>query len=348
MGLGLLGACLVLLVGLGGLWTWALLPGPGGGQVVQVHWSAAAPTSSAGERLAEHGLIASPRLFELYLRLVRPSVEPAAGAHLLNDRLSPRELVQRLGRLPSRPTVKVAVPEGFNHVQLGERLEKLEVCSRSAFIDAVHSRALLAELSIRGSSAEGLLYPATYELGVNSTASSVVRTMVRTFRARLAKLSERYPQQRLELSRARGWSEHEIATLASIVEKEAAHADERPTIASVYYNRLDDPDFRPKRMLQADPTAAYGCLIRGPEIPSCSGFDGRVTPAMLRDPENPYNTYRHAGLPPGPIANAGAGALESVLSPARTDYLFFVATGQGRHTFSRTLEEHNRAIDKRR
>src|SRR5262249_6208505 len=131
--------------------------------------------------------------------------------------------------------------------------------------------------------------------------------------------------------------------LASVVEKEAARSDELPIIASVFFNRLNDPDFQPLRMLQSDPTAGYGCVAL-PSIESCKGFTGRVTPAILRDPGNPYNTYRHPGLPPGLIPNPGLAAIEAVLVPAKTDYLFFVAQGDGRHAFSRTLGEHEAAI----
>jgi UPF0755 protein len=99
--------------------------------------------------------------------------------------------------------------------------------------------------------------------------------------------------------------------------------------------------------LQADPTAAYGCVLLGARLSSCAGFAGKVTPKMLRDGKNPYNTYAHSGLPPGPIANPGAGALGAVLAPEKSDFLFFVAQGDGRHTFSRTLDEHERAIPKR-
>jgi UPF0755 protein len=111
----------------------------------------------------------------------------------------------------------------------------------------------------------------------------------------------------------------------------------------VFRNRLSYPDFRPARSLQSDPTAAYGCLV-DPTLGSCRDYAGKILPTMLRDDQNPYNTYRHPGLPPGPIGNPGLRALEATLSPATTDYLFFVAAGNGRHTFSRTLEEHETAI----
>jgi UPF0755 protein len=121
-------------------------------------------------------------------------------------------------------------------------------------------------------------------------------------------------------------------------------AEERPTIAGVFMNRLTSPDFRPHR-LQADPTVAYGCLVARDRIPSCAGFDGkRITPAMVRDPDNPYSTYRIEGLPPGPISNPGLSALEAALAPAQHEYFYFVTHGGGRHHFTRTLEEHNQRV----
>jgi UPF0755 protein len=97
-------------------------------------------------------------------------------------------------------------------------------------------------------------------------------------------------------------------------------------------------------MLQSDPTAGYGCLIGAGNATSCAGYAGKITPEMLRDTQNPYNTYRHPGLPPGPIGNPGEGAIEAVLAPTQSDYLYFVADGRGRHRFSRSFEEHRRAI----
>lgn len=346
----LTGVAAVVAVAIGAfaaLWVWAVLPGPGAGKVVILDWPARGGSgTAAGRRLAEHGVVRSPRLFAAYLALVRPSVELLPGRHLLNDGLSPREVVQRLARLPSRPSHKVTVPEGFHLVQLAERLEKSEICAADHFRRVAFSRALRDELGVRGPSVEGFLFPATYELAVDSTPEAVIRTMVRTGRQRLRKLSDKHGAALQRLEKERGWSEHEVVTLASIVEREAARADERRRIASVYFNRLDDPEFKPRGTLQADPTAAYGCVVEPEAAPSCAAFTGKVTPALLRDAKNRYNTYKFAGLPPGPIANPGEGALEAVLSPEQTDFLFFVATGDGRHAFSRTLDEHNRAIRK--
>ena len=142
------------------------------------------------------------------------------------------------------------------------------------------------------------------------------------------------------------WGEREILTLASMVEREAARTEERSVIASVFFNRLDSPDFKPHRMLQSDPTAAYGCALH-PELESCRGGYAHVTPEMLRDAANAFNTYRHPGLPPGPIANPGEAAIIAVLAPANTDFLFFVGNGDGRHTFTRTFEAHEAAVPRR-
>src|SRR5262249_12349151 len=134
----------------------------------------------------------------------------------------------------------------------------------------------------------------------------------------------------------------EIVTLASMVEKEAAVDEERPLVASVFFNRLRDPAFTPKR-LQSDPTSAYGCLTV-PDIGSCRSYAGRVTPEMNADDTNPYSTYRHDGRPPGPIANPGEKSILAVLAPAESRFLYFVARGEGRHTFSETYAQHSEAI----
>jgi UPF0755 protein len=333
-----------LLVACASLWTWAVLPGPGSGNRVEIDWPATASASQAGELLAARGLLRSPRLFALYVRLVRPSLDFQPGPHLLNDAGSPREIVRRLARLPTRPVARATLPEGYNLFQVGERLEQLEVCARTAFLAAARDASLRRELGVRGESVEGFLFPATYELAVDSAPSQVIRAMVRTLRRRLERLM-RSMGALARLRSERGWHEHEIVTLASIVEKEARQPDEGRTIASVYYNRLDDPEFRPQKMLMADPTAGYGCLLAPTRAPSCAAYAGRITPQMLRDAQNLYNTYKHPGLPPGPIANP-----EKMRSRRcwhrKTRYLFFVSNGRGRHRFSRTLDEHNQAIER--
>ena len=326
-----------------GLWIWATLPGPGSGAPLVVDWPENLDARSSADRLAGLGLIKSPRWFALYLRLVGATPEP--GPHLLNDRLSPRELVQRLARLKTRPALRVTVPEGYNQFQIADRLEKLGICSSASFRRAVSDRRLLDELGIRGPSAEGWLFPASYDFALDSAPAQVIRGMVREMQKRLERLDRDNAGALARLEREKGMTRNDVLTLASIVEREASHPDERKTIASVFFNRLEDPTFLPARTLQSDPTAGYGCLVEPERIPSCTGFDGRISPALLRDPANRWNTYRHPGLPPGPIANPGEAAISAVLAPARTEYLFFVARGDGRHTFSRTFAEHTSAVE---
>jgi UPF0755 protein len=281
----------------------------------------------------------------LYLRLFCASMRLEPGSHLLQDALSPRDLVARLARLRTRPVVRVTIPEGWNSRQIARRLERTGVCPEAAFLRAVSSAPLLGELRIAGPSAEGYLFPAAYLLRVDSSAERVVRTFAEHAHARLGELTRRHADGAKRLEAELGWRTQQIVTLASIIEKETAHPDERRLMAGVFLNRLRDLDFRPARMLQSDPTAAYGCIVAPQSAPSCREYSGRITPAMLRDPANTYNTYLHPGLPPGPIGNPGASALEAVLDPAQTDALFFVAQGaEGRHRFSRTLEQHNEAV----
>jgi UPF0755 protein len=329
------------------LLSWASFAGPGEGKRVELDWPEGDDDpEAAARRLTELGLVRSPRLMAWYLRLRRARPEP--GPHVLHDALSPRELLQRLARLAARPSARVTIPEGWHHLQIAERLSEEQICSAAAFRAAVVDPALRAELLIAGPSLEGYLFPASYELGVDSDPKQVARLFAREAKKRLAKLDREHGGALERALRERGMNEEKLVILASIVEKEARHADERPTIASVFYNRLSDPDFAPRGALQSDPTASYGCAVFPQQAPSCNGFTGEVTPAMLRDAQNRYNTYRHPGLPPGAIANPGEAALAAVLLPARTDFLFFVSRGDGRHTFSRSFADHNAAVERLR
>jgi UPF0755 protein len=343
---GVLGTLLgVFVVCLSPLLFWSWCAGPGGGRAFTVELPPAVTSTELSELLEARGALGSPRLFRAYLSLLQPGFHVSAGEHLLNDAASPRELALRLARGSARPSQRVTVPEGFQFVQIGQRLEHAEVCTLTAFRNAVSDPALLHELGIQGPSAEGYLFPASYGLLLDSDAREVVRVLVSEAKGRLQKLFQAHPGRLEQLTRDDAFSEGDVLTLASMIEKEAQADEERAQIASVFFNRLHDPDFRPARMLQSDPTASYGCIVRAPEIPSCAGFHGSVTPALLRDAANPYNTYRHAGLPPGPIANPGEASIEAVLAPAQTDYLYFVAKGGGRHAFSRTFAEHREALE---
>jgi UPF0755 protein len=340
LGIGLCASLLVLGLSLFG---WSLVGGPGAGKIQHFEVLAGESPGSLAARLQAAGLTTSPRLFAVYLKVMHPGLALSTGRHVVRDDLSARELVRRLARVPGRGKARVVVPEGFNHHQVAERLEQLGVCDAEDFRRAVRDPKLSRQLGIPADSAEGYLFPATYELLADSTPAAVVGVLVQEALERLSKLRAARAADFRAREAEHGLSLHQVVILASIIEKEAAKADEKPLIASVFLNRLLDPSFRPLHMLQSDPTAMYGCLVVQPPPPTCA--PGKPTPAMLRDPSNPYNTYRHAGLPPGPISSPGEAALVAVLSPAKTDYLYFVGQGGGRHRFSRTFSEHRGAIE---
>jgi len=323
-----------------GIYVTSHLRRAGTGKVVVFKLPANANAIELGRALADHGLIEHRSLFVLFRATLGHAALLQPGEHLLTDDLSPAQLLLTLSRASVRPRVRVTIPEGFDHHRIAARLFEKGVCSRQSFVAAVNAPTLLQELGIEGPSAEGYLFPDTYQFFVNESAEAVVRRLVAETRRRLAELQA--------TTARRGASERELLTLASMVEKEAMLDEERPLIASVFENRLTDPDFRPARMLQSDPTAAYGCLVTRPLLESCGTMPllgpPPVTPRMLRDRANPYNTYLHPGLPPGPIGNPGEASLRAALMPAQTDYLFFVAIGGKRHRFSRSFEEHRRAI----
>lgn len=261
------------------------------------------------------------------------------GIAVLIVRVGPEKLQERVLSLIPGARARVVIPEGYNRFQIAERLEQAEICTKEAFLLASTDRVLLDSLGISADSVEGYLFPATYDFFREIEASRVIERMVGEAKRRL----RGFDRTRASAQVA-ALSEHEWLTLASIVEEETAIDEERARVAQVFLNRLASREGESRGRLQSDPTAAYGCL-RAPEIPSCVGFTGKVTPALLRDSGNPYNTYRHAGLPPGPISNPGERSLRAVLEPSGGAELYFVADGQGRHTFSLTYEEHLSAVE---
>ncbi len=300
------------------------------------------------DRLARRGLVDAPGVMKIYLTVLAPSVEFPRRSHLLRPGLSPRQLVQTLGEVGSRPTVRVTLPEGLDRFAIAERLDNAGVCAESAFLTATRSPKILSEFEIPGATAEGYLFPSTYEFHQDESPRRVVLRLVREANSRLEALLEEHGGIPSELQQL-GFGTHELMILASIIEKETGQPEERAKVARVFLNRLKWPDAGTRGRLQSDPTAAYGCLTLGSAAPeSCATFSGLPTGAMLRDEKNPYNTYRHTGLPPGPISNPGEAAMAAVLAPEESAALYFVADGQGRHTFSETYQEHMQAVDELR
>lgn len=241
------------------------------------------------------------------------------GDYRLTNAMKPGEILEKMasGVTDAR---KFPVPEGYSMFQVAELAEKQGLFTRDSFLQVCRDKQLLAELGINAQSVEGYLFPGTYLVGFQMDARGLVAEMVREFRHRTAGLEQQIASS--------GMSLHQVVTLASMVEKEAVVPEEKPLIASVFRNRI-----KLGMPLQSDPTAIYG--VRA--------FGGTVTKQDLQR-QSPYNTYRVKGLPPGPIGNPGMDAIKSVLQPARTDYLYFVARKDGTHQFSRTLQEHNQGV----
>jgi peptidoglycan lytic transglycosylase G len=213
----------------------------------------------------------------------------------------------------------VVIPEGYTMFDIAQLMEDAGLGSKQEFLKAVQSQAgLIHDLDPEARSLEGYLFPNTYQFTRTQSMQDMVAIMVKEFR---------------QIAQQIGLNTdlHATVTMASIVEKETAVPEERPMVASVYYNRLQ------KRIaLDADPSVIYAKLLQG-------DYQGALHHADMQL-ESPYNTYRHAGLPPGPIANPGKSSLEAAMHPARTDYYYFVSNGNGHHRFASSLEEHNRNV----
>ena len=291
--------------------------------------------------LKSEGVIKDAKVWSLYMRMRGLDRHLRQGKVRFRVPMTPEEVARHATTGLGRIQVRLLIPEGFSRFEIAHRLEEYGVCDADAFLAATEDASLLASYGVEANDAEGYLFPDTYEFDDDTRPRRVVERMLANWTRRHEELEERYAE---ELRKKNGWTMHDLVTLASIVEKEAAVPAERPRIAGVFWNRLTSKRFLPRRRLQADPTVQYGCVAVPEAAPSCEDFDGRITRAMLDDPENPYNTYRHSGLPPGPISNPGKASMAAVIDPEKHDYYYFVARGGGQHHFSKTLRQHNIAV----
>lgn len=293
------------------------------------------------EELEERGVIRNASVWSLYMRLRGLDRSLRQGKVRFPLPMTPegaaRHATTQLGRIQ----VRLLIPEGFSRFEIAQRLEEYGVCSAADFLAATEDSSLLASYGVEADDAEGYLFPDTYEFDDRTRPRRVVERMLANWIRRYEEIQQEHAK---ELAKLKGWTTHDIITLASIVEKEAAVPSERARIAGVFWNRLLSKRFLPRRRLQADPTVQYGCIAVPEAAESCAHYDGRITRAMLEDRDNPYNTYRHSGLPPGPISNPGKAAIVAVIEPEHHDYYYFVAQGEGHHHFSKTLQQHNTAI----
>lgn len=313
-----------------GLWALGLLLaaacGPAatpGGEPVDLTVPDGAGFSQVVDTLHARGLVSRPTLFTLYARWKKLDREVRSGRYALTPGTDWAGLLTALteGRVVTR---EVTIPEGWTLRQIGPRIA--EFTGRP--VDEV--RALLEDstahtrFGVPGPGLEGYLLPETYRFADGTPPETIVETMVEHY-------TRFWTPEREALLRERDMDRRELTTLASIVQAEARIADEMPMIAAVYHNRL-----RIGMLLQADPTVLYA--LGGPR-------ERLLYAAMDSVADSPYNTYTQGGLPPGPIGSPGAQALDATLRPADDPALYFVVTGvDGRHVFSRTLADHNRAV----
>ncbi len=280
---------------------------------------------SIARELETQGLIRNAQAFVLLAKLHGHMASARAGEFLLSSGWPPQEIL-RIITTTSGIQHKVVVREGLPWWTAAKLFEAENLTDRESFEQASKNATLLQKYAIPAASAEGYLFPETYQLprGQADNGTAVVEAMLKEFDRQAKKLWPQGPPPADELKR--------IVILASLVERETGDAAERPRIAGVFLNRL-----KLGMRLQCDPTTIYGL---GPS------FDGDLKRVHLEDAGNPYNTYAHAGLPPGPICSPGLASLQAALYPEVHDYIYFVAKGDGTHEFSATLDEHNRAVNR--
>ncbi len=273
--------------------------------------------------LADGGVIEN-RLQFLMVRALRPRARLKAGEYMFKDRQSMWKVFDRIVRGDVFYYVLV-VPEGNSTFDIAQTLDRLKIMNATAFLASAHDPAPIHDLDPQAPSLEGYLFPDTYHVTRHTTPAQLCTLMTDRFRKAWRALGPPAAKP------------HEVVTLASLVEREAKLPDERPLIASVFSNRL-----RIGMALQCDPTAIYAAEVE-------DRYRGVIHRSDLAS-QQAYNTYRHAGLPPGPIANPGMASLKAALQPAATDYLYFVVRpdGSGGHQFSKGLADHTRAVQQYR
>jgi peptidoglycan lytic transglycosylase G len=275
-------------------------------------------TRGIANLLASAGVVRYPWLF-LAARALRPKPPLQAGEYRFTQKASASQVLDRIAR-GDVFYYELTVPEGQSIFDIAASLDELGVIGAKDFLATAKNPAMIRDLAPRAPTLEGYLFPSTYRITRRTTAEQLCRQMTDQFRKVWKNLASTAPV-------------HETVTLASLIEKEAAVKDERPLIASVFQNRLGI-----NMPLQCDPTTIYASMLQ-------EKYRGTLFRSDLAD-GHPYNTYQHAGLPPGPIANPGAASLKAALNPAESDYLYFVAKADksGAHQFSTGLGEHQRAV----
>lgn len=316
-------------VGLAGAW-WAtrLIERPYrgfSGDEVFVDIPPGTGVSGIASRLADAGVVAHPLVFRAAARMAGAERALQAGEYRFTEAAAPAVVVARLVR-GDVYTRTVTFREGLTIWDMADVFAAAGLGSADDFLREARDPARIQAIDPDARSLEGYLFPDTYHLprtaGAAGTVDRMVAGFLRAFDADLRAAAA-----------ARGLSVREVVTIASLVEKETAHPPERPIVSAVYQNRL-----RIRMGLQCDPTVIYALRLAGT-------WDGNLTRDNMRI-DSPYNTYRYAGLPPGPIAAPGRASLHAAIHPSDDDYLYFVSRNDGTHVFSRTYDEHRRHVQR--
>ena len=314
-----LGFALVAALVAGGVYYSLAQPYKGFSNDVILDFPKGTSTSDMAAELANAGVIRSPWQF-LLARAFRSSARLQAGEYRFANPASIWTVFDRIAR-GDVFFYELTVPEGSNIFDIAQSVNQLGFLKGADFLKVARDPAPIRDLAPAAPTLEGYLFPSTYRVTRNTTVQQLCRMMTDLFRK---KWNELQPGNA---------SVNEIVTLASLVEKETAVPDERPVVAAVYKNRL-----RLGMALDCDPTTIYAALLE-------DRYRGVIYKSDLAS-VNQYNTYRHAGLPPGPIASPGLSSLKAALEPANTEYLYFVARpdGSGGHHFSTSISEHDKAV----
>jgi len=284
-----------------------------------------APVQDILRLLQDKGVLREGAFGRVYLTVTRRSKRLQAGEYLFEGPLTAPQVFDKLLR-GDIYYHRVTIPEGLRSFQIFAAFVKEGFGTMEDFQKEFLDVSRIDDLDPEATDLEGYLYPDTYALARGMMAKQIVDKMVQSH---LLLWGEEWRGQ----ARHMGMSPRQVVTLASLIEKETGQAQERPMISSVFHNRLQ------KGMkLQCDPTIIFALVMR-------NRYRGIITRTDLRL-DSRYNTYAYSGLPPGPIANPGREALRAALYPERTDYLYFVSMNNGWHTFSSTLDEHNRAVER--
>jgi len=308
---------IVALVGAAALYYFLDRPFAGFQAEVFIEIPKGASTREIAPMLAEAGVIEHPWEF-LAVRALRQSDKLQAGQYRFATPASALTVYNRIAR-GDVFYHELSIPEGQNMFDIASAVEALGLMPAAKFLASARDPSLIQDIAPSAPSLEGYLFPDTYRVTRHTSARELCRILTQRFRAEWGRLGA-------------SADVHQTVTLASLIEKEAAVPADRPLIASVFHNRL-----KLGMKLDCDPTTVYAALLEG-------RYRGKIHQSDLAS-RNPYNTYQHAGLPPGPIASPGAASLRAALAPAETDYLYFVARpdGSGRHQFSKDLAAHSQA-----